>query len=213
MPIEAMLGLATADHRVDVFGFGMTMYECLIGSVPMAYSARNITASDIHARRPDVSWDLASLIEGCLQRDPAKRTQTMREVVDALAALAPAPSLRPRRSPAPKHVEGRRHPRAPFLTPARLVDDAGNRSDVRVEEISISGAQIVSRELLAQGAKVRVRFALPTGAITECDAIVRWSRKGDRVAVAGVEFQGLGHAETAVIQLYVEGVGRAGQPG
>jgi serine/threonine protein kinase len=82
-----------ADARSDVFSFGVVLYELLAGCRPFA----GPTDLDIlHAivnrsaeRLPEsIPLPLCDLIERALQKDPAQRVQTMREVVVDLKRLA-----------------------------------------------------------------------------------------------------------------------------
>lgn len=200
MPVEAILGLRSADHRVDIFGLGMTLYECLVGGVPPPLAAPRITAADILSRRPDLSPGTAGLLAACLARDPAERPSTMEEVLRKLReASSPA-------SDAPRSVrELRKSPRAPYRTPVRIARGDGGREDGRVEEISSTGAQLVASRPFAPDTTLRLRFALPNGAITETNALVRWARQGNRVSVVGVEFTDLSESARALIELYVHG--------
>jgi tRNA A-37 threonylcarbamoyl transferase component Bud32 len=93
MPQEALLSQPTADHRVDVYALGVTLYECLTGSVPfdgplgqVLLKATTTDAAPLHTVRPDVPRALAEVVHKALWRDPAGRFATMSDFALALAA-------------------------------------------------------------------------------------------------------------------------------
>jgi TolB-like protein/Flp pilus assembly protein TadD len=80
------------DHRADIYAFGVTAYEMLVGQppfaglAPRALMAARMTEDPPHvcSQRPDVPKVLADFVMRCLQRDPADRPQS---AVELLAAL------------------------------------------------------------------------------------------------------------------------------
>ena len=84
------------DHRTDVFSLGVLLYEMATGRRPFAASGTADLAASIlrdpvppaHDLRPDVPSQFSAIIGQCLQKDPGLRTQTARELADALRALA-----------------------------------------------------------------------------------------------------------------------------
>src|SRR4051812_7405808 len=80
------------DHRADIYAFGVTAYEMLVGQPPFvglpprALMAARMTEDPPHvcSQRPDVPQVLADLVMRCLERDPADRPQSARELFDAL---------------------------------------------------------------------------------------------------------------------------------
>ena len=98
---------AAVDGRSDLFALGVILYELLTGKAPfdgksvseVLYKISTQPAeapSDMH---DDVSPDFDPILEKALHKDPAKRYQTGKEMIDALRALpagqgvlaAPAP--------------------------------------------------------------------------------------------------------------------------
>ena len=80
------------DHRADIYAFGVTAYEMLVGQppfaglAPRALMAARMTEDPPHVSivRPDVPQVLADLVMKCLERDPADRPQS---AVELLASL------------------------------------------------------------------------------------------------------------------------------
>ncbi|MGD0675966.1 MAG: serine/threonine-protein kinase [Polyangiaceae bacterium] len=80
MAPEQLWGRAI-DERTDVYGIGMTLYECLTGEVPYvgAYPDVLIQVSNavrvprVHDRRPDIAPALAAAIERALEKDATAR--------------------------------------------------------------------------------------------------------------------------------------------
>ncbi|HEU4722149.1 MAG TPA: protein kinase [Gemmatimonadaceae bacterium] len=80
------------DHRADIYAFGVTAYEMLVGDPPFAglppraLMAARMTEDPPHvcSIRPDVPQVLADLVMRCVERDPADRPQTAHEILTAL---------------------------------------------------------------------------------------------------------------------------------
>ncbi|HKY96922.1 MAG TPA: protein kinase [Gemmatimonadaceae bacterium] len=80
------------DHRADIYSFGCVAYELLTGSAPFAHRqpqqlyAAHLTErpSPLLDRRPDCPPDLTALVMKCLEKEPASRPQSAREILRAL---------------------------------------------------------------------------------------------------------------------------------
>jgi len=80
------------DHRADIYAFGVTAYEMLVGQppfaglAPRALMAARMTEDPPHvcSQRPDVPKVLADFVMRCLERDPADRPQSAIELLAAL---------------------------------------------------------------------------------------------------------------------------------
>jgi serine/threonine-protein kinase len=88
------------DHRADVYAFGVMAYELLAGVHPYADRAtpRELLAAHLGetpaplSSRAEISPALARLVTRCLEKDPARRPQRAREILDALATVATPPA-------------------------------------------------------------------------------------------------------------------------
>jgi len=89
----------SVDHRSDIYGLGMVLYESLSGRRPFDQSAsysplpalvqamaleRGRAAPSLRAQRPGTPWSLESIIRKCLAADPAKRYQSAGDLAEDL---------------------------------------------------------------------------------------------------------------------------------
>jgi eukaryotic-like serine/threonine-protein kinase len=87
-----------ADHRSDVFSFGIVLYEMLTGRQPFhGDTVSDVLASvlarepDLSAMPPDVSPRLAELVRRCLDKHPRRRWQAIGDVRHELEVIAANP--------------------------------------------------------------------------------------------------------------------------
>lgn len=87
----------SVDIRTDIWSLGSILFELLVkeppfnADSPLALLAAVVSdpLPNIRDRRPDVSPELAAVIERCLEKKPEHRYQTVAELADALAPFAP----------------------------------------------------------------------------------------------------------------------------
>ncbi len=102
--IRAAEGRSTR-ARPDVYSFGIILYQCLTGTVPFD-GASSIQTLMAHLNQPpqpmrertpacDAPDWLDQLVMSCIEKDPAKRPQTMDVVAKALADAEAALNLDP----------------------------------------------------------------------------------------------------------------------
>jgi serine/threonine-protein kinase len=92
MAPEQAAGDPNTDHRADLYALGCVAYEMLTGAAPFAgrpahqlFAAHlNETPASVETARSDVPRALAALVMRCLEKDPAQRPQSAREVLEAL---------------------------------------------------------------------------------------------------------------------------------
>jgi serine/threonine-protein kinase len=84
MSPEQTLG-KNVDHRTDIYSLGVTVFELATGTVP--FREGNIPYHHVHTPPPDprelnpaLPPLLAQIIGRCLQKDPAARFQSTREI-------------------------------------------------------------------------------------------------------------------------------------
>ena len=85
-----------ADHRSDIFAFGAVLYEMLSGRPPFTKSGGPETFAailqedlpNLSETHPNVSSGIARIVDRCLEKDPAARFQSTRDLAFALEGAA-----------------------------------------------------------------------------------------------------------------------------
>jgi serine/threonine-protein kinase len=103
MAPEQAAGDPATDQRADIYALGCVAYEMITGS--QLFAGRPLhqlflahatePPPGVQEKRPDCPHGLAALVMRCLEKDPALRPQSAREVLQSLdAAMTPAASRR-----------------------------------------------------------------------------------------------------------------------
>jgi eukaryotic-like serine/threonine-protein kinase len=166
------------DTRTDIYGIGMSLFECLTGEVPysgtyaqvVAGVSKAATAPRVRQRRPEVSSALSAVVERALAKEPADRFPSASDVARALVAaagLTPGPScLLPPFGFTPGVGEGARAERAielvrkkPFVAAAVARAGAGSARDKTAtqERQVIRVPYVTPVVLVADGQEIEAR--------------------------------------------------------
>ncbi|MEM9177117.1 MAG: protein kinase [Myxococcota bacterium] len=96
MSPEQTLG-KNIDHRTDIYSLGISIFEMATGTVP--FKEGNIPYHHVHTApprmqdlKPDVPEVLSSIVERCLEKDPANRYQSAREILTEVRASLQNPA-------------------------------------------------------------------------------------------------------------------------
>ena len=224
MAPEQLIALEDVDHLADIYGLGVTLYQCLSGRLPYAgnYQQVLLQVMGTTAKAPPLGTicsapkKLCAVVDRALSKERAHRQQSMSELAAELVDAAPGTPevtslLRPRthaESVPPATLGRRRAPRAPYASPAQIVTSSGT-FDGRTEDISEAGLLFIARERCEAAGRVAVRFALPIeGRVITCPAEVRWTRGGETSPRAlGLEILALPEPARAQIAQYVSLMG------
>lgn len=87
--------LLAGDKPADLYGFGVTLYECLAGGTPFAGAEDPLKAkrakeyAPIRERSPEVDARLTALVDKCLEPDPKQRPADFDAVLAELREVLP----------------------------------------------------------------------------------------------------------------------------
>lgn len=239
MAPEQMLGQEGIDVRADVYAVGVTLYECLTGTVPydgnfgeVLLKSATRPFTPVRSKSLTVPAELAAAVEKALARDANDRYQTIAAFGEALAGINVPDTggsllgLRPPRPmsrqmppvklpvtavpalPTATEDQRRRFPRAPYVTPARILRTGGKSLDGRSEDISVGGLLVVVAAPMQADEVVKLRFALPnTGKLVELAARTKWIRNTRGTEAVGFEFTAVPPDILAMIEQYVAEMG------
>lgn len=227
MAFEQLMLRDDVGPRADVYALGVTIFECLTGTVPFQGTFQEVLVQ-LATREPpllsqfrdDIPEVLAETVAKATARDPAARFATALELAEALQRCIPergftnlldhvaVPIPAPVRSGSPPPLPSghrERATRAPYQTSIRMTVDDGTVLEARSEDISEGGIFVLAPQSVVRGARVNVRFALPvTGALASFPAQVRWVvDRGPHKVALGLAFLAIDDGSHRLIREYV----------
>ena len=102
-----------ADHRSDIFSAGAVLYEMLVGRPAFTEDSAADTVSSVLHKEPEIPESasrapaLARIITRCLEKKPADRFQSARDLVFALETMSGIETAVSLLYPSALHVRGR----------------------------------------------------------------------------------------------------------
>ncbi|MCP5041724.1 MAG: serine/threonine protein kinase, partial [bacterium] len=90
MSPEQTLG-RNIDHRTDIYSLGVTIFEMATGTAPFTegnipYHHVHTPPPDVRDLRPELPAGLSAVVNRCMQKDPAARYQSAREILTEVRA-------------------------------------------------------------------------------------------------------------------------------
>jgi hypothetical protein len=182
MAPEQVRSARSVDHRVDIWGLGVTLYELLsqatpfLGETVTAVAAAIVADAPIPLREynPDVPAELESVVMRCLEKDRERRYQDIGELVDALATVAPEHSMASARRAA--RISGRTLPNR--ASSARVVVDTdaarANSTDWDAETVADAEVARVQTDAADTAAETVADTAADLVPEQRADARRRW---------------------------------------
>jgi serine/threonine-protein kinase len=234
MSPEQLLGSAEAKPSMDQYSIAATVYECLCGTTPFGGTYGQILLASQSTPPPRLSEQCADLtpalvdvVARALAKDPTDRYPDVLEFARSLVAAAnperhvtrvlglgrgappPLPVSAGPSAQAMAPSDGaprrRRHTRAAYVTPVRLLADSVGVLDGQSEDLSERGVLVICDSRLADVREMQLQFAMPiSGRVVTVRAATRWRRLVRGSEALGFEFMNASDAMQTEIAKYVQ---------
>jgi len=179
---EQAAGDPDTDFRSDIYALGVVAYEMLAGAAPFAgrssqsMFAAHIAEQPVHIteRANTTPPALATLVMRCLEKDPARRPQSARDVLDALSV-----AVTPGETPAadwPKSVK----PSIAVLPFANLSPDPADEyfADGLTDEIITDLSALRALRVIARSSMMRYKATPKSPEVVARELNVRYTLEG-----------------------------------
>jgi serine/threonine protein kinase/tetratricopeptide (TPR) repeat protein len=150
------------DARSDVFSLGAVLYEMLAGRAPFTGPSQadvlvailDRVPAPLDAARPDTPPALQAVVARCLEKDPARRYRSGRDLLAALDEVAASPSVASPSSPSTGPARARTSAAPPSVAVLPFANMSANPDDeyfcdgiaeeitsalARVEQVNVAG--------------------------------------------------------------------------
>lgn len=183
---EQFRDAASVDGRADIYSLGCTFFQLLAGE-PAFYEKRtlpelvnahlNIPAPQIRDLRPDVPQEVENILARMMEKDPAARYQTAREVAIELEPYAGGANLGQLLVPTTRAETARRIVPGPQFEPPRSVGGVKGRRARRWAAISaiilIVAAFVLAATMMQSSPVVVLMDTTAPGGVYESDTRLR----------------------------------------
>ncbi len=218
MSPEQLLGEVKPDARMDVYGLGVLLYECLLGGIPHTGTYGEILLkvhsgqpTALHAEFEKLPFAFRNLISQAMALSADQRTPSAAHFETDLKIILSDLSSQQGSllGMSEVHVAGavpgrRRHTRAPFTTAVAMHATDGSHFQGRTQDLSTGGVLILADEAFDPAKITKIELALPfEGSPVILPAIGRWSRPARKGLLVGVEFVDLPEAVSENIRMFV----------
>lgn len=218
MSPEQLLGEMRPDPRMDVYGLGVLLYECLLGGLPYSGTYGEILLKVHSGEQRELSrefdrlpFEFRRLLNDAMATSLERRTPSAAHFAAELSLILSSLKVQPSSllglaegSDGASFQGRRRHTRAPYTTAVTMYTSSGYSFHGKTQDLSTGGTLVLAEEASNPEEICRIELALPPGGPpVVLLARGRWSRAARGGLVVGVEFTDLPEAVSENIRSYV----------